>query len=333
MKRREFFTLLGGAAASSVVCPLTAHAQQPRLPVIGYLSAGEPAGGGPDGPRMGFYEGLNDAGFSEGRNVAIEYRWVGQDYGRLPAMAAELVQRKVSVIAAPGGVSVANVAKAATSTIPIVFMIGSDPVEVGLVKSFNRPGSNLTGFAYLNVEVAAKRLELLHKLVPTAKSIALLVSPENPLEADIQVKELQAAAAALGLRLRVLNVSTPGEIEAAFTTIHGEGIDAVHIGVDGLFGRNRPLLIGLAARHAVPTSYPWREFTMEGGLMNYGALIREAFRQVGRFTGQILKGEKPDEMPVQRPTKLGFVLNLTTAKALGLDVPPMLLAITDEVIE
>jgi putative tryptophan/tyrosine transport system substrate-binding protein len=282
---------------------------------------------------MGFYEGLNDLGFVEDRNVAIEYRWAGQDYDRLPAMAADLAQRRVSVIAAPGGVAVANAAKAATATIPIVFMIGSDPVDVGLVKSLNRPGGNLTGFAYLNVEVAAKRLELLHKLAPAAKSIALLVSPENPVEADIQVKELQAVVAALGLRLRVLSVSSPSDIEAAFATVHGEGIDAVQIGVDGLFGRNRPLLIGLAARYRVPTAYPWREFTMEGGLMNYGALIREAFRQVGRFTRQILKGEKPGEMPVQRPTKLEFVLNLKTAAALGLDVPPTLLAVADEVIE
>jgi putative tryptophan/tyrosine transport system substrate-binding protein len=237
MQRRDFITLLGGVVASSVACLRTVHAQEPKLPVIGFLSAGGPTN--TNGPYMGFHEGLNDAGFVEGRNVAIEYRWVGLDYQRLPAMARDLVTRQVSVIAAPGSVAVANAAKAATSTIPIVFMIGSDPIEVGLVKSLNRPGGNLTGFAYLNVEVAAKRLQLLHQVVPAAKSIALLVSPENPVEADIQVKELQAAVEVLGLRLRVLTVRTPSDFEAAFATIRSEGIDAAQIGVDGLFGRNR----------------------------------------------------------------------------------------------
>jgi putative tryptophan/tyrosine transport system substrate-binding protein len=281
----------------------------------------------------GFYQGLNDAGFVEGRNVAIEYRWAGEHYERLPALAAELVQQHVSVIAAPGSVALAAVAKAATSTIPIVFMIGSDPVEAGLVTSLNRPGGNLTGYAYLNVEVAAKRLEFLHKLVPAAKSIALLVNPDNPAETDIQVRELQAAVQVLGLRLRILNVRSLSDIEAAYATIRSEGVDGLQISVDGLFGRYRPQLIGLAARYAVPTIYPWREFTVAGGLMNYGSLIRDAFRQVGVYTGRILKGEKPAEMPVERPTKLVFVLNLTTAKTLGIEVPPMLLALADEVIE
>jgi putative tryptophan/tyrosine transport system substrate-binding protein len=332
MQRRKFITLLGGGVAgASVGWPLTARGQRPKLPVIGYLSAlGRPAD---SSIASGFYQGLNDAGFVEGRNVAIEYRWADEHYERLPALAAELVQQHVSVIAAPGSVAQAAVAKAATSTIPIVFMIGSDPVEVGLVRSLNRPGGNLTGYAYLNVEVAAKRLELLHKIVPAAKSIALLVNPNNPAETDIQVRELQAAVQVLGLRLRILNVRSLGDIEAAFATIRSEGIDGVQIGVDGLFYRYHPQLIGLAARYAVPTVYPWREFTVAGGLMNYGALIQDAFRQAGVDTGRILKGEKPAEMPVERPTKLGFVLNLKTAKALGLDVPPNLLALTDEVIE
>jgi putative ABC transport system substrate-binding protein len=333
MKRREFITLLGaGAAATSVGWPLAARGQQPKLPVIGLLRPGEPRPS-VDSIFMGFYEGLNDAGFVEGRNVAIEYRYASDHYERLPALAAELVQEHVSVIAGPSWVAAAVAAPAATSTIPIVFMVGSDPVEVGLVKSLNRPGGNLTGFAYLNVEVAAKRLDLLRKIVPAAKSIALLVNPDNPAETEIQVRELQAAAQALALRLRILNVRSPSDIEAAFATIHSEGIDGLQIGVDGLFYRYHPQLIALAARYGVPTIYPWREFTVAGGLMNYGALIRDAFRQVGLYTGRILKGEKPAEMPVQRPTQLGFVLNLKTAKTLGLTVPPTLLAIADEVIE
>jgi putative tryptophan/tyrosine transport system substrate-binding protein len=296
MQRREFITLLGGgAAAASVAWPLTARGQQSKLPVIGFLSAREPPvcrSYLPSDIASGFCQGLNDAGFVEGRNVAIEYRWAGEHYGRLPALAAELVQQHVSVIAALGSVQVAAVAKAATSTIPIVFLIGSDPVEVGLVGSLNRPGGNLTGYAYLNVEVAAKRLELLHKIVPAAKSIALLVNPDNPAETDIQARELQAAVQVLGLRLRILNVMSPSEIEAAFASIRSEGIDALQIGVDSMYYRHHPQLIGLAARYAVPTVYPWREFTVAGGLMNYGALIRDAFRQVGVYTGQILKRRK-----------------------------------------
>jgi putative tryptophan/tyrosine transport system substrate-binding protein len=333
MQRRECLTLLGGGAAvASLGWPLAARAQQPKLPVIGYLSAFAPPVER-SSISSGFYEGLNEAGFVEGRNVAIEYRWAGEHHERLPALAAELVQQHVSVIAAPGSVAVAAAAKAATSTIPIVFMIGSDPVDLGLVRSLNHPGGNLTGYAYLNVEVAAKRLELLHQIAPAAKSLALLVNPNNPIETDVQARELQAAGQVLGLRLRILNATSQGEIEAAFSAIRGEGIGGLQIGVDGLFYRYHPQLIGLAARYAVPTVYPWREFTVAGGLMNYGALIRDAFRQVGVYTGQILKGEKPAEMPVQRPTKLGFVLNLKTAKSLGLDVPPMLLALADEVIE
>jgi putative ABC transport system substrate-binding protein len=212
-------------------------------------------------------------------------------------------------------------------------MIGSDPVELGLVKTLNRPGANLTGVAYLNVEVAAKRLELLHNLVPQAKSIALLVQRDNPLETQVQVRNAEAAVKLLGMRLRVIEVASPSDLDSAFATVAQEHIDAVHIGVDGLFGTNRARLIGLAARYRVPTSYPWREFTLEGGLMNYGAIIREQFQEVGSYTARILRGEKPADMPVQRPIKLGFVLNLKTARALGIDVPPTLLALADEVIE
>jgi putative ABC transport system substrate-binding protein len=212
-------------------------------------------------------------------------------------------------------------------------MIGSDPVELGLVKSLAHPGGNLTGIAYLNVEVAAKRLELLHKLVPDAKSIALFVHRENPLETQVQIRNAEAAVKLLGIRLRVFEVSSPSDIDTAFATVAEERIDAAHIGVDGLFGNNRARLVGLAARYRVPTSYPWREFTLDGGLMNYGANIREQFHQVGTYAARILRGEKPADMPVQRPTKLSFVLNLKTAAALGLAVPNALQLLADEVIE
>jgi putative tryptophan/tyrosine transport system substrate-binding protein len=277
--------------------------------------------------------GLKDAGFIEGRDLIIDYRSADEQVDRLPALAAELVQRQVSVIAAAGSMVLAAAAKGATSTIPIVFMIGSDPVELGLVKSLNRPGGNLTGVAYLNVEVAAKRLELLYNLVPGAKSIALFVQRDNPLETQVQVRNAEAAVKLLGVRLRVFEVASPGDLDDAFATVAQEQIDAVHIGVDGLFGNNRARLIGLAARYRVPTSYPWREFTLEGGLMNYGAIIRDQFREVGTYTARILRGEKPADMPVQRPTKLGFVLNLKTAHDLGIEVPPKVLSLADEVIE
>jgi putative ABC transport system substrate-binding protein len=322
--RRECITLIGGAAA----WPLAARAQA-KAPVVGWLSAR---------PRNraaaseGLAEGLRDAGV-EGQNVIIEHRSPDDQFDRLPALAAELVQRQVSVIAAPGSLALAAAAKGATSTIPVLFMIGSDPVELGLVKSLAHPGGNLTGIAYLNVEVAAKRLELLHKLVPDAKSIALFVHRENPLETQVQIRNAEAAVKLLGIRLRVFEVSSPSDIDTAFATVAEERIDAAHIGVDGLFGNNRARLVGLAARYRVPTSYPWREFTLDGGLMNYGANIREQFHQVGTYAARILRGEKPADMPVQRPTKLSFVLNLKTAAALGLAVPNALQLLADEVIE
>jgi putative tryptophan/tyrosine transport system substrate-binding protein len=325
LRRRQFITLLGGAAA----WPFAARAQA-KLPVVGWLNAR---------PRIktnvpeGFVEGLRDAGFVEGQNVIIEYRSADDQFDRLPALAAELVERRVSVIAALGSMALAAAAKGATSAIPIVFLIGSDPVELGLVKSLAHPGGNLTGIAYLNVEVAAKRLELLHMLVPDAKSIALFVHRENPLETQVQVRNAEAAVKLLGMRLRVFEVSSASDLDAAFATVAQERIAAVHIGVDGLFGTNRARLISLAARYRVPTSYPWREFTVEGGLMNYGAIIREQFHQVGSYAARILRGEKPGDMPVQRPTKLAFVLNLKTARALGIEVSPDLLTLADEVIE
>jgi putative ABC transport system substrate-binding protein len=327
MRRRDFITLLGGAAG----WPLAVGAQ-PKLPVVGWLGV-RPRAAAAAAASEGFVEGLKDAGFAEGRDAIIEYRSADDRFDRLPALAAELVQRQVTVIAAPGGMALAAAARGATSSIPIVFMIGSDPVELGLVRTLNRPGGNLTGVAYLNVEVAAKRLELLHNLVPHAKSIALLVQRDNPLETQVQVRNAEAAVKLLDMRLRVFEVSSPSDLDSAFASVAQEHIDAVHIGVDGLFGNNRARLISLAARYRVPTSYPWREFTLEGGLMNYGAIIRDQFHEVGSYTARILRGEKPADMPVQRPTKLGFVLNLKTARALGIDVPPTLLALADEVVE
>ena len=329
IRRREFITLLGGAAAAT--WPLAARAQQAAMPVIGYLgvSSFEKSAGT---SLHAFKRGLAESGYVEDRNVTIEYRWADDEYDRLPALAVELVQRGVEVLVAAGSPA-ALPAKAATTVIPIVFMIGSDPVELGLVAGLNRPGGNLTGVAYLNVEVAPKRLELLHELIPTAKSIALLVNPANPVVADAQAKELQAAISTLDLNLMLVKASNPLEMEDAFATLVRQRVEALQIGVDPLFGNHVDQLVALAARHKVPTIYPWREFTAAGGLMNYGSSIPDAFRQVGVYTGQILKGAKPAELPVQRPTKLQFVLNLKTARALGLDVPPTLLARADEVIE
>ena len=328
LRRREFITLLGGAAAAR---PLAARAQQAVMPVIGYLgvSSFEKSAGT---SLHAFKRGLAESGYVEDRNVTIEYRWADEKYDRLPALAVELVQLGVAVLVAAGSPA-ALPAKAATTVIPIVFMIGSDPVELGLVAGLNRPGGNLTGVAYLNVEVAPKRLELLHELIPTAKSIALLVNPANPVVADAQAKELQAAISTLDLNLMLVKASNPLEMEDAFVTLVRERVEALQIGVDPLFGNHVDQLVALAARHKVPTIYPWREFTAAGGLMNYGSSIPDAFRQVGIYTGQILKGAKPADLPVQRPTKLQFVLNLKVAKALGLEVPPTLLARADEVIE
>jgi putative tryptophan/tyrosine transport system substrate-binding protein len=301
------------------------------MPLIGYLgvSSFEKSAGR---SLHAFKRGLAESGYVEDRNVTIEYRWADDEYDRLPALAMDLVQRGVAVLVAAGSPA-ALPAKAATTVIPIVFMIGSDPVELGLVAGLNRPGGNLTGVAYLNVEVAPKRLELLHELIPTAKSIALLVNPANPVVADAQAKELQAAISTLGLNLMLVKASNPLEVEDAFATLVRERVEALQIGVDPLFGNHVDQLVTLAARHKVPTIYPWREFTAAGGLMNYGSSIPDAFRQVGVYTGQILKGAKPADLPVQRPTKLQFVLNLKAAKALDLEVPATLIARADEVIE
>jgi putative ABC transport system substrate-binding protein len=279
-----------------------------------------------------FKRGLADTGYVEDRNIVIEYRWADDQYERLPALAVELVQRRVAVLVA-GGSPTALPAKASTNLVPIVFMVGSDPVELGLVASLNHPGGNLTGVAYLNAEVAPKRLEMLHQFVPSAKSIALLVNPANPRAAEAQAKELEAAVHSLGLRLSLVKASNPIEIEDAFSTLTRDHVEALQVGVDPLFGNHIDQLVALATRHKMPTIYPWREFTIAGGLMNYGASIPDAFRQVGVYVGQILKGAKPSDLPVQQPTKLQTVLNLKAAKALGIEFPPTLLARADEVIE
>jgi putative ABC transport system substrate-binding protein len=327
MRRRQFLTLLGGAAA----WPMAARGQQPGIPVIGYLgsSSFEKSAGR---SLLNFKRGLAETGYVEDRNVTIEYRWADDQYERLPLLASELVQRHVAVLVA-AGTPTALPAKAATSAIPTVFMVASDPVELGLVASLNRPGGNLTGIAYLNAEVAPKRLELIRQFVPEAKSIALLVNPANPVAADAQAKELEAAVRALDLRLPLVKASNPIEIEGAFSALVRDRVDALQIGVDPLFGNHIDQIVALATRHKVPTIYPWREFTAAGGLMNYGASIPDAFRQVGVYTGQILKGAKPSDLPIQRPTKLPLVLNLKAAKAIGVEFPATLLARADEVIE
>jgi putative ABC transport system substrate-binding protein len=327
LNRREFITLIGGAAAT---CPLAARAQQPAMPVIGYLSSSsfEKAA---VRTLNNFKRGLAETGYVEDRNVTIEYRWADDQYERLPAFAGELVQRRVAVLVAAGSTT-ALPAKAATTVIPTVFMVASDPVELGLVTSLNRPGGNLTGVAYLNAEVAPKRLELLHQSVPAAKSIALLVNPANP-SAEAQARELETAVRSFGLKLSLVKASNAIELEDAFSVITRDRVEALQIGVDALFGNHIDQLVALATRHKTPTIYPWREFTAAGGLMNYGASIPDAYHQVGVYTGQILKGAKPSDLPVQQPTKLRFVLNLKAAKAIELEFPATLLALADEVIE
>ena len=328
MRRREFITLLGGAATA---WPLAARAQQPAMPVIGYLGASSfEASAGRS--LLWFKKGLGETGYVEDHNVRIEYRWADDEYERLPNLAMELVRRRVAVLVA-GGSPVALPAKAATSDIPVVFMIGLDPIKLGLVASLTHPGGNLTGVSYLNAEVTPKRLELLHELIPTARSIALLVNTANPLAAGTEEKDLQTVVSAFGLQLLVVNASNALQIEDAFEALVQDRVDALQVGVDPLFGQHIDQLVALATRRKIPTIYAWREFTVAGGLMSYGSHIPDAFHQVGVYTGQILKGAKPADLPVRRPTKLRLVLNLKAAEAIGLNVPATVLARADEVIE
>ena len=327
MRRREFIALLGSVTAA---WPLAAVAQHPAIPVIGYLDT---ASASTTGHLIAaFKQGLAAAGYEEGRNVVVEYRWPEGDYDKLPSLAADLVRRNVAVIATINTPSILA-AKEATQTIPIVFAVGVDPIKFGLVKSLNRPGGNLTGLTQLNIEMEAKRVQLLHELVPSATSIGLLVNPTSPAYSEAATASAERAAQALGARLLVLNASTQSGIDAAFATLTEERARVLLVSGDSFLVAQREQLVALAARHAVPTLYHRREFTTIGGLMSYGPPLSEAYYHVGDYTGRILKGEKPANMPVYQSTKFDLVINLKTAKALGLKLSPTLLATADEVIE
>jgi putative tryptophan/tyrosine transport system substrate-binding protein len=326
MKRRDFITLLGGAAA--VAWPLASLAQQPAMPVVGYLDSGSPEGRA--SLVAAFRKGLSETGFVEGRNVAIEYRWAHDDFARLPELAADLVRRQVAVIAAVNSLPAPLAAKAATATIPIVFGMGGDPVQSGLVVSLNRPGGNITGLTSMSSELGAKRLGLLHALLPGAARFAVLVDPPRP-RAEVVIKD---AASTIGRQIEFLYASTSGEIDAAFASLVQKRADALLTTPSAVFGVQRVQLTTLAARYAVPVMYHDRIYTEAGGLMSYGSSFADEYRQIGVYVGRILKGEKkPADLPVLQPTRFEFIINLKTARALGLDIPPNLLAISDEVIE
>jgi putative ABC transport system substrate-binding protein len=328
MKRREFITLLGGAAAA---WPIAARAQQPAMPVIGFLNTVSPD---LNQDRLrAFHQGLKETGYVEGQNVIIEYRWANNEYDRLPELAADLVRRQVDVIVAVSGAEAPLAAKAATKTIPIVFVIGSDPVGIGLVAALNRPGGNLTGISSLSAELGPKRLELLHELVPSATSIAALVNPASRTNADALPQVLQAAARTLGVQLHVLKASTERELDTAFASLVQLGASALVISNDTFFTSRSEQLAALTARHAVPTIFQYREFAAAGGLMSYGSSFTEPSRQAGVYAGRILKGEKPADLPVHLATKAELIINLKTAKAFGITVPLSLLGRADEVIE
>ena len=326
MKRRQFITLLGGAAAA---WPLAARAQQAAMPVVGFVNAASPGGSYP--PLPAFLKGLGETGFVEGRNVAIEYRWAEGHYERLPALIGDLVQHKVSVIAATS-TPAAVAAKAATTTIPIVFEIGADPVELGFVASLSRPGGNVTGVANFTVELGSKQLGLLHDLVPRATTIAALFNP-NFAGTEKLLRDAEAAARMLGLQLIVLKASTEEEIETVFATVALQGAGALLVGTDSFFTARRDQIIALAARNKLPAIYGLRDFVVSGGLMSYGTDFADAYHQAGLYTGRILRGEKPADLPVQRSTKFEFVINFKTAKALGIEVPNSMQLLATEVID
>jgi ABC-type uncharacterized transport system substrate-binding protein len=327
MNRREFITLLGGAAAG---WPMAVGAQQQAVPVVGFLHPSSPE---PFGHIVnGFRRGLNDTGFVEGQNVAIEYRWARDEYDRLLALAAELVQRRVRVILAGGGEVGALAAKAATSTIPILIITSSDPVKSGLIASFNRPGGNITGLMTATSILEAKKFGLLCEMVPNARVVAMIINPDYP-PADADAVEVQSAAQSIGRHLLVLKANSPQAIDTAFATLMEQRAGALHVGGDPfLVGRSQQL-VALATRHAIPAIYDFRESVVAGGLMSYGSNLPNNYRQLGVYAGRILRGERAAELPVMHPAIFDFVINLVTAKALGLDVPPTLLARADEVIE
>jgi putative tryptophan/tyrosine transport system substrate-binding protein len=325
MRRREFITLLGGAIAA---WPLAARAQQPAMPVIGFLRSTPLAVSTP--MVTGFRQGLTAAGFTEGQNVAIEYRYADSQLERLPGLVAELIRLPVAVIVANNIAALA--AKATTTTVPIVFATGSDPVVDGLVAGLNRPGGNVTGVSFVSGLLGPKRLEMLHQLVPTAATMAMLVGTDT-LEARIERRDVELAAQALRQQLVIVTVSSERELDGAFTSIVERGAKALLVGTGPLLTSNRGRLVALAARHAIPAIYALREFVEAGGLMSYGASLVEAYRQAGIYAGRVLKGEKPADLPVMQSTKFELVINLKTAKAFGLEIPPTLLARADEVIE
>jgi ABC-type uncharacterized transport system substrate-binding protein len=327
MQRRGFITLLGGAAAT---WPLAGRAQQRAMPVIGYLNTGSPETNPP--VLAAFRQGLSETGYVEGQNLAIEYRWAEGHYDRLPALAADLVGRKVDLIVASSPPS-ALASKGATSTIPIVFRGGADPVGDGLVASLARPRGNLTGVGFGGADLTAKRLELLSELVPRAGVIALLVNPKNVSTAERVIGDVQEAARAKGLQLHVLKAGSESEIDTAFASLAQVHADALVVSADPFLSGRREQLVALASRHAIPAIYAWREFAASGGLISYGPSLAAAFRLIGIYVGKILKGAKPSDLPVQQPTKFELVINIKTAKSLGLTVPPTLLAQADDVIE
>jgi putative ABC transport system substrate-binding protein len=326
MRRRDFIALLGRAAA----WPVAARAQQP-LPVVGFINGGPPED--PTRSAGAFRKGLSEIGYTEGQNVVVEYHWLDGQYDRLPSLTADLIRRRVAVIATPGTTAAAPVVKAATATIPIVFGVADDPVKLGLVTSLARPGGNVTGVNFLSLEVAAKRLGLLHDLVPTAVHVAVLVNPSNVPSTESTLREVPEAARALGLQVQVLKASTSREIEAAFETLVRERSDALVLAPDGFFNSRLVQFATLAAAHAMPTAYTNATYVEAGGLMSYGTDIADMFRQVGVYTGRILKGAKPADLPVVQSTKFEFAINLQTARELRLTVAPDLLSIADRVIE
>jgi putative ABC transport system substrate-binding protein len=328
MQRREFITLLGGAAAA---WPLAASAQQPALPVVAFINVSSLDASA--SRAAAFRKGLNETGYVEGKNVTVEYHWLEGQYDRIPALVADLIRRQVAVIGTPAATPAALAAKAATTTIPIVFGVGEDPVALGLVASLARPGGNVTGINFFYNEVAAKRLRLLHDLVPKAVRVAVLLNPANASIANSTLRGTKEAAPTIGLQIQILNATTIGEIDAAFASLARERPDALFVAPDAFFTSRRGQFTTLAAANKIPAAFPDRDYVAAGGLMSYGTDLADMFRQVGVYTGKILKGAKPAELPVAQSTKFEFVINLQTARALGVEVPPGVLSIADEVIE